>query len=216
MITLNCKAILFDLDGTLVDSASRVERLWLEWGRRKNLDTQHLLEVMHGRMAEETIRLVAPHLSSQEEYRVLETEEILDMEGVRPYSNALELIHQLSPRQWGVVTSGTVRVATARMRHVGLPIPEVFITADDVQAGKPRPDGYLLAAKRLHLDPSDCIVVEDAPAGIQAGKSAGMRVIGVSSTLAKEALSQADIVISHLDQLRLNVTDKAMSIHVNQ
>jgi len=216
MITLNCKAILFDLDGTLVDSAARVERLWLEWGKRKNLNTQYLLEVMHGRLAEETIRLVAPHLSSKDEYLALETEEILDMEGVRPYSSALELINQLSPNQWAVVTSGTLRVATARLRHVGLPIPDVFITANDVQAGKPEPDGYLLAAKRLNLDPSDCVVVEDAPAGIQAGKSAGMRVIGVTSTLPQATLSQADIVIPHLDELNLNVTDNQITIQVQE
>jgi sugar-phosphatase len=213
---MNCRAILFDLDGTLVDSASRVERLWLEWGQRNGVDTESLLKVMHGRRADETIRLVAPHLPVEDEFAKLEAEEITDMGGVRPYSNALDLVSQLSPKQWAVVTSGTLHVASARLRHVGLPTPEVFITARDVKAGKPAPEGYLLAASRLSLPPSDCIVIEDAPAGIQAGKSAGMRVIAVASTLSKEALSQADVVIQDLDQIKLNLMGSEISIQIHQ
>lgn len=216
MESLTCRAILFDLDGTLVDSASRVERLWLEWGRRHGLDTQSLLQIMHGRRADETIRIVAPHLSVEDEFAKLEAEEISDMGGVRPYSNAIDLIRQLSAQQWAVVTSGTVRVASARLKHVGLPIPEVFITAQDVQAGKPAPDGYLLAASRLNLPPAECVVIEDAPAGIQAGKSAGMRVIAVSSTLSKEALGQADVVIQHLEEITLRVTGREIIVQIKQ
>ena len=214
MLIFNCQAILFDLDGTLVDSASRVQRLWLEWGKRHGIDPQYILKVMHGRRADETIRIVAPHLPVEEEFSKLEAEEISDMAGVRPYTSAAELVNQLSPRQWAVVTSGTVYVASARLKHVGLPFPDVFITARDVKAGKPAPDGYLLAAKRLNLRPEDCVVVEDAPAGIQAGKSAGMRVIGVASTLPTEALSQADVVIQHLDQIKLHVTSREIQIQV--
>lgn len=216
MESLTCRAILFDLDGTLVDSASRVERLWLEWGRRHGLDTQSLLQIMHGRRADETIRIVAPHLSVEDEFAKLEAEEISDMGGVRPYSNAIDLIRQLSAQQWAVVTSGTVRVASARLKHVGLPIPEIFITAQDVQAGKPAPDGYLLAASRLNLPPAECVVIEDAPAGIQAGKSAGMRVIAVSSTLSKEALGQADVVIQHLEEITLRVTGREIIVQIKQ
>lgn len=216
MESLTCRAILFDLDGTLVDSASRVERLWLEWGRRHGLDTQSLLKIMHGRRADETIRIVAPHLSVEDEFAKLEAEEISDMGGVRPYSNAIDLISQLSVQQWAVVTSGTVRVASARLKHVGLPIPEVFITAQDVQAGKPAPDGYLLAASRLNLPPADCVVIEDAPAGIQAGKAAAMRVIAVSSTLSKEALGQADVVIQHLEEITLKVTGREIIVQIKQ
>ena len=142
-------------------------------GVRDAASSGSLLEVMHGRRADETIRMVAPHLSVQDEFLALEAEEIADMEGVRPYP-AKELLDRLAPGQWAIVTSGTRRVAEARMRHVELPTPRVFITADDVNVGKPAPDGYLLAASRLNLKPTDCIVVEDAPAGIQAGKSAGL------------------------------------------
>ncbi len=212
MLTLNCQAILFDLDGTLVDSAIRVQRLWTEWSKRHGLDTASLLEVMHGRRADETIRIVAPHLSWQDEFRALEAEEIADMDGVRAYPSAGELLGNLSPRQWAIVTSGTRRVAEARMRHVGLPKPEIFITADDVHTGKPEPDGYLLAASRLHVKPSECVVVEDAPAGIQSGKSAGMRVIAVASTLSTDVLGQADIAVRHLSQIQLLSTPKGIQI----
>src|SRR5512133_117177 len=146
MSILNCQAILFDLDGTLIDSAFRVQRLWLEWGQRKGVDPQSIMDVMHGRRAGETIRIVAPHLSAQDELDMLENEEISDMEGVRPCTSARDLLSQLSPKQGAIVTSGTLRVASARIKYVGLPTPEIFITAEDVQAGKPAPDGYLLAA----------------------------------------------------------------------
>jgi sugar-phosphatase len=213
MLTLNCQAILFDLDGTLVDSAIRVQRLWVEWSKRHGIDTEYLLEVMHGRRADETIRTVAPHLSLQDEFQALEAEEIADMDGVRPYPSAGELLGALSPRQWAIVTSGTHRVAEARMRHVGLPRPEVFITADDVKIGKPAPDGYLLAASRLHVSPTQCVVIEDAPAGIQAGKSAGMKVIAVASTLPPEILSQADIAVRHLSEINLISTVQGIQIY---
>jgi mannitol-1-/sugar-/sorbitol-6-phosphatase len=216
MFTLNCQAILFDLDGTLVDSAVRVQRLWEKWGRKHGIAPGYLMEVMHGRRADETIRIVAPHLSVQDEFRALEAEEIADMEGVRPYTSAGELLGMLSPRQWAIVTSGTRRVAGARMKHVGLPMPEIFITADDVKSGKPAPDGYLLAATRLNIKPSECVVIEDAPAGIQAGKSAGMRVIAVASTLTSNVLSQADIAVRHLSEIKLLQTAQEIQIRVQQ
>jgi sugar-phosphatase len=216
MDTLNCQAILFDLDGTLIDSATRVERLWIDWSKRRGIDTEWLLEVMHGRRADDTIRLVAPHLSVRDEFLALEAEEIADMEGVRPYPSAVDLLNGLSPKQWAIVTSGTKRVAGARMRHVGLPQPEVFITADDVKVGKPAPDGYLLAASRLHVKPSECVVIEDAPAGIQAGKSAGMRVIAVASTLTPEVLDQADLAVRHLSEIKLRSTTRGIQIQVGQ
>ena len=216
MLTMNYRAILFDLDGTLVDSAARVQRLWVEWSKRRGIDTESLLEVMHGRRADDTIRIVAPHLSVQDESRALEAEEIADMEGVSPYPGAGELLGKLSPRQWAIVTSGTKRVAEGRMRHVGLPKPEIFITADDVKTGKPAPDGYLLAASRLNVKPSECVVIEDAPAGIQAAKSAGMRVIAVASTLKSEVLSQADLAVRQLSEINLLNTAQGIQIQVEQ
>lgn len=205
MLTLNCQAILFDLDGTLIDSTIRIQRLWVDWGSRHGIPPQSILEVMHGRRAGETISLVAPHLSVKDEVFALETDEIADMNGVTSYPGAVEMISKLSPGQWAVVTSGSLRVAGARMRHVALPIPEVFITGDDVRAGKPAPEGYLLAAERLNVRPEDCVVLEDAPAGVQAGKAAGMQVIGVATTLPAESLSPADVVVDRLTDILLTL-----------
>ena len=212
MQSLNCRAILFDLDGTLVDSAFRVQRLWVEWGTRHGIDPQSIMDVMHGRRAGETISIVAPHLSVQEELETLENDEITDMAGVRPYTSAKILLSQLSSKQWAIVTSGTLRVTSARIKHVGLPTPGVLITAEDVNAGKPAPDGYLLAARRLNVKPSDCVVVEDAPAGIQAGKAAGMRVIAITSSISTEYLNQADVIIQQLADIELYVTSREISI----
>jgi sugar-phosphatase len=100
------------------------------------------------------------------------------------------------------------------MRYVDLPTPEVFITGGDVSAGKPSPEGYLLAAKRLNVKPWDCVVVEDAPAGIQAGKAAGMRIIGIASSISKDALDQADIIVQQLADVRLQVTKGTINIQL--
>lgn len=202
MFTLNCQAILFDLDGTLVESTFFIERLWMDWGVQHGITPERMSEVMHGRPAAEIINLVAPHLPVKEEVYALETDEISRMHGMKTYAGAGELLNNLSPRQWAIVTSGSLRVAGARLNYAKLPRPEVFITADDIKAGKPAPDAYLLAAHRLHVKPEDCVVVEDAPAGIQAGKSAGMRVIGIASSHSKEELSQADVIVQQLADIK--------------
>ena len=212
MLTLNCQAILFDLDGTLIDSTHRIQRLWVDWGNRNDIAPQSILDVMHGRRAGETISLVAPHLSLTEELDALETDEITDMEGVKSYPGALELLSQLAPERWAVVTSGSLRVAGARMRHIQLPIPEVFITGDDVKRGKPDPEGYLLAAGRLNVQPADCVVLEDSPAGVQAGKGAGMQVIAMATTLGPEHLGQADVVVPQLTDILLTVKSGGIQI----
>lgn len=213
MLALTCQAILFDLDGTLVESNSFIERLWQDWGRQHGIAPQYMSEVMHGRRAREIIHIVAPHLPIKEEAYAMETAEISNMEGMQAYRGARGLLDTLPRKQWAIVTSGTLRVASARLNYAKLPTPEVFITADDVKAGKPAPDGYLLAAKRLNVSPADCVVVEDAPAGIQAGKAAGMKVIGIASSLQKETLSQADIVVRELADIKLQFTGNQLTIH---
>jgi sugar-phosphatase len=214
MFTLNCQAILFDLDGTLIESTHFIERLWQHWGMRHGISPQHMSEVMHGRRAGEIINIVAPHLSIPEEVYALETAEILHMDGMRTYPGAGKLLSALPKKQWAIVTSGSIRVATARLNYAKLPMPEVFITAEDVRAGKPAPDGYLLAAKRLGVKPADCVVVEDAPAGIQAGKAAGMNVIGIMSMHPREALSQADVVIQQLADIKLHLTGNQIQLQL--
>jgi sugar-phosphatase len=206
MSTWKCQAILFDLDGTLVESTLFIERLWQDWGLQHGVAPNRMAAVMHGRPATEIINIVAPHLSAEDEIDALETDEISRMDGMKTYAGAKELLSGLPRGKWAIVTSGSIRVASARLNYAKLPTPEVFITADDIKSGKPAPDAYLLAANRLHVNPADCIVVEDAPAGIQAGKAAGMRVIGVASTHPSAALTQADIMVEQLADIRLRTT----------
>src|SRR5690606_1782193 len=133
----------------------------------------YVIRVAHGRRTLETIRLVAPHLPAEEESARLAAHEALQTEGIYKIPGARELLSSISG-PWGVVTSGPRPVATLRIRHTALPFPPVLVCADDVRAGKPEPEGYLTAASRLGVNPSDCIVVEDAPPGIEAARQAGM------------------------------------------
>ena len=212
MFTLNCQAILFDLDGTLIESTFYIERLWQDWGVKHGVTPQHMSEVMHGRRGVEIISIVAPHLSIPEETYELETAEILHMNGMQAYPGAKELLGALPRKQWAIVTSGSMRVASARLNYAMLPAPEVFITAEDVSAGKPAPDAYLLAATRLHVNPSDCVVIEDSPAGIQAAKAAGMKAIGIASTQPRQALSKADVVVQQLADIKVQIAGNQLHI----
>lgn len=177
---------------------------------------QHMSEVMHGRPAVEIINIVAPHLSAKDEIYALETDEISRMDGMKTYSGAKELLSRLPSGRWAIVTSGSLRVASARLSYAKLPEPEVFITADDIKAGKPAPDAYLLAAKRLNVEPEDCVVVEDAPAGIQAGKAAGMQVIGVASSHSIEELRRANVVVRRLADIKLSVQNSEIQLQFKQ
>lgn len=198
MISITCQAILFDLDGTLVDSAARIYRLWQAWSQRHNISIDALLSVMPGRRAIETIQLVAPHLHAEREAMALEHEEIADIQSVQAYPGVQELLRGLPSNRWAIVTSGSRRIAEARIKHVKLPMPTMFITADDVKKGKPAPEGYLLAAHGLQVRPRDCVVIEDSPAGIKAGKLAEMQVIGITTTHTERELQEADIIVSEV------------------
>ena len=212
MITLNCRAILFDLDGTLIESTFYIEKLWQNWGIQHGITPQRMTDVMHGRRAVEIVSIVAPHLAIQDEVYALETKEISGMEGMRAYPGAREILSALPPKQWAIATSGSMRVASARVNYARLPTPDVFITADQVAAGKPAPDAFLLAARRLHVSPSDCVVFEDTPAGIQAAKAGGMKAIGIASTHTKEALKLADVVVQHLADIKVYMTGNDINI----
>jgi sugar-phosphatase len=206
MFPITCKAVLFDLDGTLVDSAARIRRLWQIWGRRHGVPFDSILKVMHGRRAIETVQSVAPHLHAENEVVSLEADEIADMKGVQVYPAAPELLSRLPQHRWAIVTSGSRQVAEARLRYVRLPLPDVLITGDDVRTGKPAPDGYLLAARRLKVESRACVVIEDAPAGVKAGKAAGMRVVAVATTHSRDELRDADTIISQLAEMTFSVS----------
>jgi sugar-phosphatase len=195
------RALLFDLDGVLVDSRRCIENIWKKWAAARGRDPAPFIAVCHGRRISETIAQVAPELDAGAEAAVLDRMEEVETDGVEPVPGARELVAGLAEGTWAIVTSGSRKVATLRLTHVGLPIPRVFITAEDVRRGKPDPEGYLLAAVRLGVEPKECVVIEDSPPGVAAGNAAGMRVITVATTHRSAALSRADEAIERLDRL---------------
>jgi mannitol-1-/sugar-/sorbitol-6-phosphatase len=199
-----CSAILFDLDGVLCDSTRAVDREWREWGKRKGVDGDAIMAIAHGVRTVEVIRRVAPHLDAEAEAAAIESHEAGDQTGVIVMPGAAELVRSLPSRRWGVVTSGSRPLATNRLRHCELPVPEVLVTSDDVTHGKPHPEPYLQGAKLLGFKPQECLVIEDAPAGIQSARTGGMRVIGLASTYDAEKLRAADAVVEKLAGIRVS------------
>jgi sugar-phosphatase len=206
-ICLGCEALLFDLDGVLVDSTACIERAWREWSTRHGLDPAGVLGIAHGRRALETIQIAAPHLNAAAESATLIAAEVRAPAGVGEVAGARELLDRLPAARWAVVTSGVRVVAEHRLRCVGLPVPAVMVCAEDVRSGKPDPEGYLTGAARLGFAPHDCIVVEDAPAGVEAARASGMRSIAVTTTHPPEALRGAAAIVPALGALTLHVYD---------
>lgn len=204
MRSFECQAILFDLDGVLVDSTPAVVNTWNKWAERRGMDSDHILEVAHGRRTVETIRLVAPELDAEAEAQELERMEVEDLEGVYKIAGARELLSSIPDNRWAVVTSGTRSLATRRMKHAGLPLPSILVSAEDVTNGKPDPEAYLKGANLTGFSPEQCLVVEDAPSGISAGRSAGTTVVAVATTHRKEDLAEADTVVKSLSELRFD------------
>jgi len=187
----------------LVDSAECIERTWRGWAARHNLDPDKVIGAAHGRRTRETIQLVAPDLAADTEVASLEANEAMTAEGVHEIEGARELLRGLSPDSWAIVTSGIRAVAEYRIRLMRLPSPRVMICADDIERGKPDPEGYLAAAARLGTTPADCVVIEDAPAGVEAAHNAGMRAIGIIGTYPAAMLRGADAIVSLLKDLTL-------------
>ncbi|MEV6930382.1 HAD-IA family hydrolase [Dactylosporangium sp. NPDC051485] len=202
----SCSVLLLDLDGTLVDSAAAVLRGWQDWARWAGVPADEIPSVVHGRSAAATILHLLPDVSADELHkhiqRVLRIQE-LDPEPAYPMAGAARLIEDLSPPQWAVVTGCSRGMAAARLAAGGLPTPSVLVTDEDVASGKPDPEGYLRALWRLGVDAGDAIAVEDAPAGIEAARAAGIRSVAVTTTHARESLTAADAVVTGLDAIRV-------------
>ena len=176
-------AFLFDMDGTLLDSIASAIRAWRGWAEGHGLDVETVLAEMHGVRAVETIRRFGPAgIDADAEAARLTQTEIDDVDGIVPIAGAADFLAQLPTGSWAIVTSAPRRLALRRLEVAGLPPPPVLITADDVTNGKPAPDCFIAAAKALEVDPHDCLIWEDAPAGIAAAEAAGAAVMVVTAT----------------------------------
>jgi len=203
MSRIECRGILFDLDGVLVDSTPAVARVWSWWAREHGFDPETIVRRAHGRPSIATIRELLPEADHEAENREVERREIEDTGGVIPLPGAVELLGALPADGWAIATSCTLPLAHVRIRAAGLPLPKHLVTATDVLHGKPNPESYLKAAQSLGIPPKDCIVLEDAPAGIRAGKTAGARVIALRTTTSENELiaAGADWIVENCSEV---------------
>jgi mannitol-1-/sugar-/sorbitol-6-phosphatase len=213
-IPIHCNALLFDLDGVLIDSTASIENTWRRWAAAHDLPAHDVLAVVHGRRATDVVSLLAPHLDVDAEIAALVVIESMTTEGISEVRGARALLQSLPTDAWGVVTSGPRAVATLRIQQGGLPWPPALICADDVSHGKPHPEGYLAAAQHLRIDPTACVVIEDAPAGLEAARAAGMRSIAVTSTHPSEMLQAATFIVPSIEALQVSVADRRLSIRL--
>ncbi len=215
MNVIECKAILFDLDGTLVDSRRSIDLAYKAWCGAHGLDFKKVLSEAHGRRTIDTVRLLLPHKDLRTETARLEDLECNEVEGLVALSGAGELINHLESTHWAIVTSGSRRLATHRLNHCGIKRPSVFITAEDVVQGKPDPEGYMKAADLLGVPYADCVVFEDAPAGIEAARAAGMRSIAFPTTHGLDALKGSNFCVPSLERLSISVGD-SLTINIQE
>jgi mannitol-1-/sugar-/sorbitol-6-phosphatase len=205
MPLIHCHAVLFDMDGVLVDSTPAVARVWTTWALEHGLIPDEVVRRAHGRPSLATIIELLPHGDHDAEVREVERREIEDLADVVALPGALRLLQSIPQNSWAVVTSATRRLAKVRLRAAGLPLPEHLVTASDLQRGKPFPDPYLKGAAILQIPPAECVVAEDAPSGVRSGKTAGARVLALRTTSTDEELltAGADWIADDLSALFL-------------
>ena len=202
MIRISCGGVLFDLDGVLADSTPAVARVWTYWARKHGFDPGEVVHKAHGRPSITTVREYLPEGDAEAENREIERREIEDVSDIRALPGAVELLQALPPERWTIVTSCTRPLAVVRIRAAGLPLPKYLVTSSDITRGKPDPEPYLKGAAKLGLAAGDCVVIEDAGAGVRSGKAAGARVIALrtSHSEAELRVAGADWIVDNLRQ----------------
>ncbi|MQW32696.1 HAD-IA family hydrolase [Sinorhizobium meliloti] len=212
-VRLNCKAVLFDMDGVLVDSLLQIEQSLRQWASKHSLDADHVVELSHGRRDQDLVQMAAPFLDVKKEVRLFQEHEVNEAHKSRAKRGAVELVKSLQPNTWAVVTSGCRAVAEARLKAAGIKTPAVLVSADDVSVGKPDPEGYLSAAHQIGVSPANCVVFEDAPAGVKAARDGGMQVVGVGGTVANQYLDCA-YTVSGLNDVTIVNTESYIELHL--
>lgn len=211
-VQLEVGGLLFDMDGVLMSSLGSVERSWSRYAEMRGVDPALAVQIAHGRRAIETVRYLCPQLDDVAELRIIEQLEIDDNEGLMVLPGVAELLKRLPAQAWTIVTSATERLARSRLAHAGLTPPGNFITSEMVAEGKPHPEPYLRGAQLLGLDPQDCLVVEDAPAGVAAGKAAGCPVLALLTTHDPTVLQAADWRVRTLGDVEVMVTGERIQL----
>ena len=201
MPQFNCSAVLFDLDGVLVDSTPSVVAIWTWWAKKNGIDPDKVLKIVHGRRTTEVLQIFAPKLDIDAEARQIEAGITEKKDGTVAIPGAVRLLQSLPADRWCVVTSGIAQFARTRLQSAGLPVPRILVASDHVANGKPHPEPYLKGAELLRVEPGKCVVVEDALNGIQAGHAGGMKVIGVATTFPAAKLQEADAVVENLEEI---------------
>jgi sugar-phosphatase len=204
-MNLTCSALLFDLDGVLIDSTPAVARVWHRWALDHGFNPEEVVARAHGRPSLATVRDYLPHADHDAENREVERREIADLAGVVPLPGALALLASLPPDRWTIVTSCTRRLAEVRIKAAGLPLPARMVTSTDITHGKPHPEPYLKGVSLLGFPAAQCVVLEDAPAGIRSGKSAAAKVIALKTTAPPAALRDAgaDWILNNCADIRV-------------
>lgn len=193
-VSVTCKAILFDMDGTLVDSTSVVELAWGQWAARHGFALRTVLAYSHGRPTIATMQHFLPAQDHTEELKQMERWEETRVEGIVAVPGAQQVVQAVQNHPWAIVTSAWRTLAEARILAAGLPLPKVLVPVDDIGKGKPDPEGFLRAAEQLGVAPEDCLVFEDTRPGIEAGRNAGMQVIGLLTTVPAEELRHRPLI----------------------
>ena len=193
-VNVSCKAVLFDMDGTLVDSTRVVELAWGRWAARHRLNLQTVLAFSHGRPTIATMEHFFPTRDHTEELEEMGHYEETQLEGIVAVPGAAQVVHALQNHPWGIVTSAWRTLAEARITAAGLPLPNVIVPVDEIRNGKPEPDGFLHAAERLGVAPEECLAFEDTRPGIEAGLNAGMQVVGLLTTVSAEQLRHRPLI----------------------
>jgi sugar-phosphatase len=208
-------AFLFDMDGTVLNSIAAAERIWAAWAVRHGVDVETFLPTIHGVRAIDTItRLNLPGVDAEAQAAFITEAEIADVEGIVEIPGAAAFLNGLPKDRWAMVTSAPRDLALRRMAAAGIPEPAVMITAEDVQAGKPDPAGYLLAAKRLGLEPRDCLIFEDATVGIQAAEAAGAPLMIITTT-HQHPLETAHATLASYADIRVAVDSNGLHLQRN-
>ncbi len=188
---IRCRALLFDMDGVLVDSTPAVARVWTAWAQKNGFVPEEVVRQAHGRPTIATVRELLPFGDHRAEDQDIEKAEIADVDGVIALPGAAPLLNALPADRYAIVTSATRALAIVRLQAAGFPIPRHLVTADVVQHGKPHPEPYQRGAMILGVPAAECVVIEDAPAGIKSGKAAGARVLALRTTTNDRELFEA-------------------------